>query len=94
MGRALLLSPHFYCRRFRVLLPRQSLTGTTHAVKTFVGHPRGALDKQVNDWLAASNVEVRKTDVAFKAYRDRGRMRSQAGLHRAGNGIAINNLIR
>jgi hypothetical protein len=41
-------------------------------VKTFTGTHRGAVDKQVNDWLAASNVNVRKTDVAFKAYREHG----------------------
>ena len=41
-------------------------------VKTFTGTHRFAVDRQVNDWLAKSNVTVRKTDVAFKALRDRG----------------------
>jgi hypothetical protein len=41
-------------------------------VKTFVGTHREAVDKQVNDWLAATKVEVRKTNVAFKALRERG----------------------
>ena len=41
-------------------------------VKTFTGTHQFAVDRQVNDWLAKSNVTVRKTDVAFKALRDRG----------------------
>jgi hypothetical protein len=41
-------------------------------VKTFTGTHREAVDKHINDWLAASNVDVRKTDVAFKAYREQG----------------------
>ena len=41
-------------------------------VKTFTGTHRFAVDRQVNDWLAKSNAAVRKTDVAFKALRDRG----------------------
>ena len=41
-------------------------------VKTFTGTHRFAVDRQVNDWLAKSNVTVRKTNVAFKALRDRG----------------------
>jgi hypothetical protein len=41
-------------------------------VKTFTGTHRLAVDRQVNDWLAKSNVTVRKTNVAFKALRDRG----------------------
>jgi hypothetical protein len=35
------------------------------------GH-RAAVDQQVNDWLARSNVEVRKTSTAFKAFRESG----------------------
>jgi hypothetical protein len=41
-------------------------------VKTFTGTHRAAVDKQVNNWLAKSNVTVRKTNVAFKALRSRG----------------------
>jgi hypothetical protein len=41
-------------------------------VKTFTGTHRFVVDRQVNDWLAKSNVTVRKTNVAFKALRDRG----------------------
>jgi hypothetical protein len=41
-------------------------------VKSFAGTHRAAVDKQVNDWLTASNVEIAKTDVAFKALRSRG----------------------
>jgi hypothetical protein len=42
-------------------------------VKTFTGTHRAAVDKQVNDWLAESNVTVRKTNVALKPLRERGR---------------------
>jgi hypothetical protein len=41
-------------------------------VKTFTGTHRFAVDQQVNDWLARSNVTVHKTNVAFKALRERG----------------------
>jgi hypothetical protein len=41
-------------------------------VKTFTGTHRIAVDKQVNDWLAGSNVSVHKTDVVFKTLRERG----------------------
>ena len=41
-------------------------------VKTFTGTHRPEVDKQVNEWLVKSNATVRKTDVAFKALRDRG----------------------
>jgi hypothetical protein len=41
-------------------------------VKTFTGRHRATVDKQVNDWLAKSNVTVRKTNVAFKGLRERG----------------------
>jgi hypothetical protein len=40
-------------------------------VKTFTGTHRFGVDRQVNDWLAKSNVTVHKTNVAFKALRDR-----------------------
>ena len=33
-------------------------------VKTFTGIRRATVDKQVNDWLAKSNVTVRKTNIA------------------------------
>ena len=36
-------------------------------VKTFTGTLRFAVDNQVNDWLAKSNVTVHKTNVAFEA---------------------------
>jgi hypothetical protein len=41
-------------------------------VKTFTGTHRFAVVSQVNDWLAKSNVTVHKTNVAFKALRERG----------------------
>jgi hypothetical protein len=41
-------------------------------VKTFTGTHRFAVDSQVNNWLAKSDVTVHKTNVAFKALRDRG----------------------
>jgi hypothetical protein len=41
-------------------------------VKTFTGTHRFAVVSQVNEWLEKSNVAVHKTDVAFKALRDRG----------------------
>jgi hypothetical protein len=41
-------------------------------VKTFTGTNRATVDKQVNDWLAKSNVTVRRTNVAFKALKQRG----------------------
>jgi hypothetical protein len=42
-------------------------------VKTFTGTHRAAVDQQVNDWLARSKVEVRKTSTAFKALDGLGR---------------------
>ena len=36
------------------------------------GTHRFIVDRQVNDWLAKSHVTVLKTNVAFKALRDRG----------------------
>ena len=41
-------------------------------VKTFTGRHREAVDKQINDWLAQSNVIVRKTDIALKPLREKG----------------------
>jgi hypothetical protein len=41
-------------------------------VKTFTGTHRFAVDAQVNDWLAKSNVTVRDTKVAIKGLRSRG----------------------
>jgi uncharacterized protein (DUF2267 family) len=41
-------------------------------VKTFTGTHRATVDKQVNDWLAKSNVAVYTTNVAFKAMREWG----------------------
>jgi hypothetical protein len=41
-------------------------------VKTFTGTHRFAVDKQVNDWLSKSNITVLRTNVAFKALRERG----------------------
>ena len=40
-------------------------------VKTFTGTHRAAVDKQVNDWLAQSNVIVIKANTAFKQLRER-----------------------
>jgi hypothetical protein len=59
-------------------------------VKTFTGTHRATVDKQVNDWLAKSNVTVRRTNVAFKALKERG-PDAIAGrtLARRGLGIAI-----
>jgi predicted RNase H-like nuclease (RuvC/YqgF family) len=59
-------------------------------VKTFTGTHRATVDKQVNDWLAKSNVMVRRTNVAFKALKERG-PDAIAGrtLARRGLGIAI-----
>jgi hypothetical protein len=41
-------------------------------VKTFSGTHRFAVDSEVNDWLAKSNVTVHKTNVAFKALKEKG----------------------
>jgi hypothetical protein len=59
-------------------------------VKTFTGTHRATVDKQVNDWLAKSNGMVRRTNVAFKALKERG-PDAIAGrtLARRGLGIAI-----
>jgi hypothetical protein len=35
-------------------------------VKTFVGSEAAKVDKQVNDWLVKSKVQVRWTSTAFK----------------------------
>ena len=41
-------------------------------VKTFTGTRKFAVDTQVNNWLAKSNVTVRDTKVAIKGLRSRG----------------------
>jgi hypothetical protein len=41
-------------------------------VRTFTGTHAAAVDKQVSDWLATSNVQVRQTTTAFKPLRERG----------------------
>jgi hypothetical protein len=46
--------------------------GGAMKVKTFTGTHRFAVDSQVNEWLEKSNVKVHKTNVAFKALRERG----------------------
>jgi hypothetical protein len=48
------------------LAPEGDRGGGAMKVKTFTGTHRFAVDRQVNDWLAKSNVAVRKIDVAFK----------------------------
>jgi hypothetical protein len=42
-------------------------------VKTFVGTDAATVDKQVNDWLAESNVQVRRTSTAFKRLKFKGK---------------------
>ena len=42
-------------------------------VKTFVGADAAEVDKQVNEWLAESQVQVRRTSTAFHRFRDRGK---------------------
>jgi hypothetical protein len=42
-------------------------------VRTFTGTDPAAVDKQVNDWLAESKVQVRHTSTAFRPLRDRGK---------------------
>jgi len=64
-------------------------------VKTFTGTHRAAVDKQVNDWLAQSNVIVIKANTAFKQLRERdwdavaGRTTTRRAL-----AIAISDLVR
>jgi hypothetical protein len=59
-------------------------------VKTFVGTDPAMVDKQVNDWLADSKVEVRRTSTAFKRFRDRGEdALTGRTVVRHGVGIAI-----
>ena len=41
-------------------------------VRTFTGTHAAAVDKQVSDWLATSNVQLRQTTTAFKPLRERG----------------------
>jgi hypothetical protein len=43
-------------------------------VKTFAGTDAPEVDKQVNDWLAESKVQVRRTSTAFHRFRDRGKL--------------------
>jgi hypothetical protein len=59
-------------------------------VKTFVGNDAAKVDKQVNDWLAESKLQVGRTSTAFKRLRYIGEG-SVAGLPpvRHGVGIAI-----
>jgi hypothetical protein len=57
-------------------------------VKTFTGTDRAAVDQAVNDCLAESNIEVRKTNVAFKALREHG-WDAVAGKTTARRAIAI-----
>ena len=42
-------------------------------VKTFVGTDATRVDKQVNDWLAQSEMCVRRTSTAFKRLSEQGR---------------------
>jgi hypothetical protein len=42
-------------------------------VRTFTGTDTAALDKQVNDWLAKSKVQVRRTSTAFKGLKEQGK---------------------
>jgi len=59
-------------------------------VKTFVGTNAPEVDKQVNDWLAESKVQVRRTSTAFKRFRDRGKDAiTGRTVARHGVGIAI-----
>ena len=59
-------------------------------VKTFVGTDAPEVDKQVNDWLAQSKVQVRRTSTAFKRLRDRGKdALTGRTVARHGVGIAI-----
>ena len=59
-------------------------------VKTFLGTQAAEVDKQVNDWLAESKVQVLRTSTAFKRYRDRGKdALTGRTVARHGIGIAI-----
>lgn len=42
-------------------------------VKTFLGSDAAEVDKQVNHWPAKSKVQVRRTNTAFKRFRDKGK---------------------
>jgi hypothetical protein len=42
-------------------------------VKTFLGTDTAEVDKLVNEWLAETNVAVRRTSAAFHRFRDRGK---------------------
>jgi hypothetical protein len=59
-------------------------------VKTFLGTDAAEVDKQVNDWLAESEVQVRRTSTAFHRFRDRGKdALTGRTVARHGVGIAI-----
>ena len=59
-------------------------------VKTFLGTNAAEVDEQVNNWLAESKVEVRRTNTAFKRLRDRGKdALTGRTVARHGVGIAI-----
>jgi hypothetical protein len=42
-------------------------------VRTFTGTDTAAVDKQVNDWLTESKVQLRQTSTAFRPLRARGK---------------------
>ena len=59
-------------------------------VKTFVGTDAAGVDKQVNDWLVESKVQVCRTSTAFHRFRDRGKdALTGRTVARHGVGIAI-----
>lgn len=59
-------------------------------VKTFLGSDAAGVDGQVNEWLAKSKVQVRRTSTAFKRFRDKGRdALTGRTVTRHGVGIAI-----
>jgi hypothetical protein len=59
-------------------------------VKTVVGTDAPEVDRQVNDWLAESKVQVRRTSTAFHRFRDRGEdALTGRTVARHGVGIAI-----
>jgi hypothetical protein len=59
-------------------------------VKTFIGTDAAGVDKQVNDWLAETKVEVRRTSTAFKRFKERGKdALTGRTVNRHGLGIAV-----
>jgi hypothetical protein len=59
-------------------------------VKTFVGSDAAKVDKQVNDWLAKSKVQVRSTSTAFKRLKFKGKgILAGRPVMRHGVGVAI-----